>query len=284
MGQLRHGLSFDVECHYQIVWKDCLDAKKVPTVEVERNTDFLLDLLDQKLTKATFFTLGNVAKRYPGLVRRIVAEGHEIGVHGYDHHYINRMSRPSFEEEVRRAVGILEEVGGARVRGHRAPAFSIGKGNLWALDVLREQGLDYDSSIFPIKGRRYGVPDAPMTIHRLENGLFEVPLTALTIGQRRVPAAGGGYFRLFPAGYTRWAVERCASEGRPAITYFHPHEFELTRARVGLEGWKTSIRGGLRMLRVNTMQSLGRGRSMRRKLSRLLDGHQFSPICDLLPS
>lgn len=284
MDELRHGLSFDVECHYQIVWKDCLQLARAPTIEVERNTDYLLGLLDEHHTRATFFTLGNVAERYPGLVRRIVDQGHELGVHGHDHHYIHRMTPRAFREEIGRAVGALESVSGAKVLGHRAPAFSIGAGNMWALDVLRDAGLSYDSSIFPIQGRRYGVRDAPKTIHKLDNGLFEVPLTALEVGSKRLPAAGGGYFRLFPFRYTHWALSRCAKEGRPAITYFHPHEFEMTRAKVGAEGWKTDLAGALRMSRINALQSLGRGRPMRRKLALMLARHRFSPIGELLPT
>lgn len=193
------------------------------------------------------------------------------------------MTPRAFREEIARAVGALESVSGVKVLGHRAPAFSIGDQNMWALDVLREAGLSYDSSIFPIQGRRYGVPGAPRTIYRLDNGLWEVPLTAVDAGSKPLPAAGGGYFRLFPFRYTRWALGRCESEGRPAITYFHPHEFEMSRAKVGLAGWRTSLSGGLRMLKVNTVQSIGRGRSMRRKLARMLDGHRFGPIGELIP-
>ncbi len=282
--QGRHGLSFDVECHYQIVWKDCLGLTRAPTVEVERNTDYLLGLLSDKGVKATFFTLGNVAERYPALVRRVVAQGHELGVHGHDHHYIHQMTPRAFREELRRALGALEQTAGVKIEGHRAPAFSIGAQNRWALDVLRDEGLRYDSSIFPIKGRRYGVPDAPRAIHRLDNGLFEVPLTAIPVGARRVPAVGGGYFRLFPLAFTRWALGQCARQGVPAITYFHPHEFELTRARVGLDGWMASPRGAAKMLRINTMQNVGRGRSMRARLEATLDEHRFGPIRELLPA
>lgn len=282
-GPLRHALSFDVECHYQIVAKDYLGYHMEPTEEVLRNTAWLLDLLGDHGVRATFFTLGNVARRYPRLIRRMVEEGHELGVHGDQHLYIHDLTPSSFAQELRTAIDALEQAGGARVRGHRAPAFSIGAENLWALDVLRELGLDYDSSIFPFAGRRYGMADAPRTPWRLDNGLYEIPLTVIDAGGRTLPAAGGGYFRMFPYAYTRWALNQCQAEGRPAITYFHPHEFELSRPHVPARGWRQNPKGAAKLLRMNGMQSIGRGRAMREKLERALREYAFCPMIELLP-
>jgi polysaccharide deacetylase family protein (PEP-CTERM system associated) len=283
-GPVRHALSFDVECYHQIVAKDYLGYQMEPTEEVLENTSWLLDLLGDHGARATFFTLGNVARRYPRLIRRMVEEGHELGVHGDQHLYIHDLTPGSFRQELRTAIDALEQAGGVKVRGHRAPAFSIGAENMWALDVLRDLGLDYDSSIFPFEGRRYGIPNAPRTLWRLDNGLYEIPLTIVDAAGRTLPAAGGGYFRMFPYAYTRWALDQCQAEGRPAITYFHPHEFELTRPSVPARGWRQNPRGALKLLRMNNMQAIGRGKPMREKLERALRDYAFGPMLDLLPA
>ncbi len=281
---IQHGLSFDVECHYQIIAKDYLRYHQPPTIEVERNTAWLLDLLGDLGVRATFFTLGNVARAYPRLIKRMVDEGHELGVHGDEHLYIHDLTPRSFHQELRTAIDSLEQAGGARVRGHRAPAFSIGAENMWAMDVLQELGLEYDSSIFPFQGSRYGVPDAPRVGYRLDNGLYEFPLTVVDGAGRTLPAVGGGYFRLFPYAYTRWAIGRCEKEGRPAITYFHPHEFEPSTPHIPRRGWRSNPRGALKLIRFHAVQRMGRGHGMRRKLEKSLKDFAFCPIGDLLPT
>lgn len=282
--RIRHALSFDVECHYQIVAKDYLGQRLEPTVEVERNTAWLLDLLGDAGARATFFTLGNVARRYPRLVRRVVEEGHELGVHGDEHLYLYDLTPGGLRRELRTAMDALEQAGGVKVEGHRAPAFSIGAENLWALEVLGELGLRYDSSIFPFAGRRYGIAGASKTVWRLESGLYEIPLTVVEAGGRVWPAAGGGYFRMFPFGYTRWALDRCEAEGRAAVTYFHPHEFELSRPRVPEGGWRRSPLGAARLWKMNAGQAVGRGVWMREKLERALREYRFGPMRSLLPT
>lgn len=279
---IRHGLSFDVECYYQIVWKDFLGVRITPTREVERNTDYLLELLADVGARATFFVLGNVALQFPALVCRIAAQGHELGVHGHEHRYIYQLSPEEFRRDLAVAVDAIQQAASVKVQGHRAAAFSVSRDTLWALDVLRDAGLRYDSSIFPVVARRYGIPDSPVTPYRLENGLYEFPLTVVEARGRRLPALGGGYFRVFPYAYTRWALGRLASANRAAVTYFHPHEFELSRPSVGLAGWRSNPAGALRLARFNATQAVGRGRSMRAKLRQLLQEYDFAPLADLL--
>jgi polysaccharide deacetylase family protein (PEP-CTERM system associated) len=275
---LRHGLSFDIECYYQIVAKDFLGRRLAPTAEAERNTEWILEALARAGVKGTFFTLGNMARAFPDLVRRIAAEGHELALHGDEHHYITRMTPGQFKAEIARGMKAIEDASGVRVKGHRAPAFSIVKETIWALDVLRELGFAYDSSIFPIKGRRYGIPDAPRRAWRLVNGLVEVPMTAIDIRGRARPAAGGGYVRHFPYAFTHRAMARCAAEGRPAITYFHPHEFQAGIPRISFMEAPLSPTMRLRLLKNALSQGHGRGPGMRRKFERLLAEFAFEPI------
>lgn len=275
---VRHGLSFDIECYYQIVAKDFLGQKLAPTEEVQRNTEYILEALSHASAKGTFFVLGNIARTFPALVRRIAAEGHELALHGDEHHYITRMTPGEFKAEIARGLHAIENAVGARVTGHRAPAFSIVKETLWGLDTLCELGFAYDSSIFPIKGRRYGIPDAPRSSWRLANGLVEVPMTALDLRGRVVPAAGGGYVRHFPFRLTERAMRQCEREGRPAVTYFHPHEFQRGYPKIRFMDAPLPVSMRLRLIKNALSQGHGRGPGMRRKLERLLASFQFEPL------
>ena len=275
---IRHGLSFDIECYYQIVAKDFLGRHLAPTEEALRNTEWILDALAHAGTKGTFFTLGNMARAFPDLVRRIAAEGHELALHGDEHHYITRMTPGEFKAEIARGMKAIEDAAGVRVRGHRAPAFSIVKETLWALDVLRELGFAYDSSIFPIMGRRYGIPDSPRSPWRFENGLVEVPLTAIDVRGKAAPAAGGGYVRHFPYSFTERAMRTCEAEGRPAITYFHPHEFQRGYPKIRFMDAPLSASTRLRLIKNALSQGHGRGPGMRRKFERLLATFRFEPL------
>ncbi len=279
-----HGLSIDVECYYQIVWKDYLGKTREPTAEVERNTEWLLDCMRDAGVRGTYYMLGNVARAYPRLLRRIADEGHELGVHGDEHLYIYDLAPRTFHRELRVAIDAIEQASGQKVEGHRATAFSIVRETAWALDVIAELGLRYDSSIFPMQGRRYGIPDAPLGIHRLDNGLWEVPMTVVEAAGRRLPAGGGGYFRTFPYAYTAWALQKLEDAGRPAVTYFHPHEFELSCPRVGAATALRHPRAAVRLAKFNAAQSVGRGKRMRRRFARMLRDHAFVPVRDLLPA
>lgn len=202
---------------------------------VERNTRHLLAFFHEHRVRGTFFILGWVAERYPALVRDIAAAGHEIASHGFHHQLVYTMTVDQFREDVRRAKATIENAGGCVVRGYRAPSFSIVESSLWALDVLIEEGHTYDASVFPIYHDRYGIPDAPRRAHAIRRpaGLItEVPASTVRLGGTNVPIAGGGYFRLFPYAFTRWAVGRVNGEGEPVTFYIHPWEIDPEQPRL----------------------------------------------------
>jgi polysaccharide deacetylase family protein (PEP-CTERM system associated) len=197
----------------------------------------LLDLLSAAGARATFFVLGYVAERHPGLVREIAAAGHEVGTHGYSHTLVYRQTPAVFRDELARSLRAIEDATGKRVAGHRAPFFSITRQCLWALDVLRELGLRYDSSIFPVRNYRYGIEDAPRWPYPLANGgapLQEFPLSTWRVLGTNVPVAGGAYFRIFPYWLTRWALRAINRQGHAAVFYLHPWELDPGHPRIPL--------------------------------------------------
>jgi len=207
---------------------------------VVANTRRLLDLFERAQLRATFFVLGWVADREPALVRAIVAAGHELASHGYAHQLIYEQEPGVFREDVRRAKSLLEQISGVSIRGYRAPSFSVTPRSRWALDVLLEEGYTYDASIFPIHHDRYGMPGAPRHpyIERTATGeIVEAPATTVAVGPLTVPAAGGGYFRIFPYAFTRWAIRHVnEQERRPAIVYLHPWEVDPAQPRLRAAG------------------------------------------------
>ena len=233
---LTNALTIDVEDYFQVsafapyIRRDEWDAREC---RIERNVGRVLELLAQRDVKATFFTLGWVAERYPQLVRAIVAGGHELASHGYGHERASDLSREAFTQDVTRAKKLLEDLGGAPVLGYRAPSFSIGSGNLWAFDVLAATGHRYSSSVYPIKHDHYGMPDSPRFAYRLGNGLLEVPVTTLRVMNRNLPSSGGGYFRLLPYALSRWMLRKVNREdGESAVFYFHPWEIDPGQPRI----------------------------------------------------
>jgi polysaccharide deacetylase family protein (PEP-CTERM system associated) len=243
---LTNALSVDVEDYFQVsALAPVIDRASWPQREcrVVRNVERLLDLFAGSEARATFFTLGWVAERYPDLVRRIVKEGHELASHGYDHLRASEQSRPEFEQDVRRAKGLLEDLGGGRVQGYRAPSFSIGDRNAWAFDVLLEAGYRYSSSVYPIRHDHYGSPHAPRFAYAARPGLLEIPLTTTRMFGRNLPAGGGGYFRLAPYRLSRWALRRVnAIDRQPAIFYMHPWEIDPQQPRLPGTSMKTRFR------------------------------------------
>jgi polysaccharide deacetylase family protein (PEP-CTERM system associated) len=210
---------------------------------VERNVDVILSLLDETEARATFFTLGWIAERFPEMIRRIVDAGHEVASHGYGHERASAQTRESFLADIRLARMVLEDVAGQAVVGYRAPSFSIGKSNPWAHDCIAEAGYAYSSSVYPIKHDHYGMPDAPRFPYRLDCGLVEVPVSTVRLMGRNWPAGGGGFFRLLPYAVSRWQIERVNREdGRPAIFYFHPWEVDPEQPRVLEASAKTRFR------------------------------------------
>lgn len=243
-------VSFDVEDWFQVenfAGAIAEDSWGRYPLRVEQNVERVLGILEGAGCRGTFFVLGWVAERLPGLVKRIAGAGHEVASHGWSHAPVWRLTREEFRGEVARSRGLLEDLTGERVMGYRAPTFSVTAKTLWALDVLVEEGYVYDSSIFPVWHDVYGIPGATVAIHRREQGLWEIPLSVLEIGKMRLPVAGGGYFRLYPPVVTRKAIERMNRAGRAAVVYLHPWEFDpeqpvpggvgrvkLWRHRVGL--------------------------------------------------
>ena len=244
--RLTNALTIDVEDYFQVsafapyIRRDGWDAREC---RVERNVDRILALLAERDVKATFFTLGWVAERYPQLVKRIVQSGHELASHGYGHERASDLDRAAFTEDVTRAKALLEDLGGRPVLGYRAPSFSIGHGNLWAFDVLARAGYRYSSSIYPIAHDHYGMPDSPRFAYRLANGLLEVPVTTLRVGGRNLPSSGGGYFRLLPYAVSRWMIGRVnRADQEAAVFYFHPWEIDAGQPRIAGIGAKTRFR------------------------------------------
>ncbi len=216
---------------------------------IEANVERILALLATADTKATFFTLGWIAERYPALVRQIVAAGHELASHGCDHERASELSPAAFTQDIGRAKALLEDIGGARVQGYRAPSFSIGAGNLWAFDALARAGYRYSSSLYPVRHDHYGMPEAPRFAHR-RGELLEIPPTTLRLAGRNLPASGGGYFRLLPYALSRWMLAQVNRvEGEAAVFYFHPWELDPTQPRIAGIGRKTQFRHYLNLHR-----------------------------------
>ncbi|MGC6331213.1 XrtA system polysaccharide deacetylase [Rhizorhabdus sp. FW153] len=232
-----NGLSVDIEDWFQVgAFEKCIrreDWDNLPS-RVERNSDAVIDLFGRAGAKATFFTLGWVAERCPGLIRRIVAAGHEVASHGWDHVRVFTMTPAQFREDLRRTRGVLEDLGGCRVVGYRAPSFSIDARTPWAHEILAEEGYAYSSSVAPVVHDHYGWPEAPRFAFRPMAGadLIELPVTTARFGGRTVAAGGGGFFRLFPYAFSRWAIRQVNAEGRPGIFYFHPWEIDPGQPRV----------------------------------------------------
>jgi len=210
---------------------------------VERNVNRILELLDSYQTKATFFTLGWIAERYPHLVRLIVAQGHELASHGYGHERASDQLEAVFYADIHLAKVLLEDISGGEVLGYRAPSFSIGANNLWAFDCLVRAGYRYSSSIYPIKHDHYGMPDSPRFVYQARPGLIEIPITTLRLFKRNLPSSGGGYFRLLPYALSRWMLSRVnAVDHESGVFYFHPWEIDTAQPRVAGISHKTRFR------------------------------------------
>lgn len=202
---------------------------------VERNTRRLLEVLAKLNVRGTFFVLGWVAERFPGLVREIAAGGHELGCHSYWHRLIYKLDPAEFREDTRRAKDVIEQISGEPVRGYRAPTYSVVDGSLWALEILSELGFSYDSSIFPIHHDRYGIPDAPRAPFRFQTpsgSMTEFPITTFRLAGHNLPVGGGGYLRLLPQIYTRLGLQRVQREGLPSVIYIHPWEIDPDQPRL----------------------------------------------------
>jgi polysaccharide deacetylase family protein (PEP-CTERM system associated) len=245
---IRNAMTIDVEDYFQVsAFAPYIDRASWPEREcrVEANIERILAVLAAGGVHATFFTVGWIAERYPEMVKRIVAGGHELASHGYGHLRASDQSRAEFDDDIIRSKKLLEDIGGQAVIGYRAPSFSIGHGNLWALDALKEAGYRYSSSIYPIAHDHYGMPDAPRFAFYPNgpDGLLEIPITTVRLMQKNLPAGGGGYFRLLPYSLSRWMMNKVnRDDGQPAIFYFHPWEIDPGQPRPDGVGAKSRFR------------------------------------------
>jgi polysaccharide deacetylase family protein (PEP-CTERM system associated) len=268
----RNVLTVDVEDWQQ----STLDTDLPLSDRVVSNTRRLLDIFDRAAVRATFFVLGLVAERFPLLVREIAARGHEIASHGTSHLSVSSLGPEGFRKDLRRSIESIEAASGRKVVGYRAPDFSISESAFWALEIMAEEGLLYDSSLFPFRGPRYGVPNAfrdPFVIQcRSTRTLLEFPLATVELMSRRFPIAGGGYFRLFPYAVTRAALRWMNQKGTVATFYVHPYEIDVDEFRAVAR----PVPLGLRI-----SQGIGR-RSVGARLSRLLADFSWVPARELL--
>jgi polysaccharide deacetylase family protein (PEP-CTERM system associated) len=244
---IRNAMTVDVEDYFQVqAFAHCVDRGQwdaIPT-RVEANVDQILQQFAAAGVAATFFTLGWIAERHPVMIRRIVAAGHELASHGYDHTRADSQEPAAFRDDVRRTRLMLEDIGGVAIRGYRAPTFSINARNQWAFTVLQEEGYEYSSSVNPIRHDLYGMPDAPRTpFQPLGGTLWEIPMTTVRAGGHNWPCSGGGYFRLLPYAVYRGGLARVNQrEKQPGIFYFHPWEVDPTQPRIDDCGWKSRFR------------------------------------------
>lgn len=245
---MQNALSVDVEDWFQVgAFESVIDRAQWNSLEcrVERNTDAVLALFDEACIKGTFFTLGWVAERYPALIRRIVDAGHEIASHGYSHDRIFTFAPEQFAADLLRSRKLIEDAAGVAVTGYRAPSFSIDKRTPWAHRILAEQGYSYSSSVAPVEHDHYGWPEAPRFAFKPVAGsdFLEIPVTTAQLGHKRLAAGGGGFFRLLPYAFSRWAIRQVnEKEGRPAIIYFHPWEIDPGQPRVANAPLKSKLR------------------------------------------
>jgi len=246
MPEIANALTVDVEDYFQV---SALaphiaraDWERI-ACRVERNVDTILSLFAEADARATFFTLGWIAERYPGLVKKIVAQGHELASHGYGHQRIHEQTPAEFTQDIGRAKALLEDLSGTEVKGYRAPSFSIGPRTLWAFERIAQAGYRYSSSVYPVRHDLYGMPDAPRFAYRPRADLLEIPVTTAAVLHRNLPAGGGGYFRLLPYVVSRALIRRVNGvDRRSAVFYFHPWEIDPAQPRVPGTSVRTRFR------------------------------------------
>ncbi len=251
-----NAMSVDVEDYFQVsAFENSIDRVNWDLLEcrIESNCSRILELFDIYQIKSTFFVLGWVAERYPLLISEIVDAGHELASHGYGHQRATTQTKAEFRQDIRRAKSILEDISGQAIKGYRAPSYSIGQNNLWALDELVEAGYQYSSSIYPVQHDLYGIPNAPRFPFLCSNGLLEIPITTVRIGNRNLPFGGGGFFRLYPYTLSRWGISRVNhKDHQPSVFYFHPWEIDPEQPRVEGIPFKSRFRHYLNLHRTES--------------------------------
>ena len=270
-----NALSVDLEEYFQVSnLARTIDRARWDTLpsRVADSTRRLLDLFDRTRSRATFFVLGWVAERHGELVREIARRGHEVACHGYAHDLVYDLGPQRFREDLRRARAAIEDAAGLAVEGYRAPSYSITRASLWALPILVEEGFSFDSSIFPIRHPRYGIPDfarEPVTLDLGGARLREFPLTTLRLGPVNFPLAGGAYLRFLPGALFRLGFRRLEARGTPTVLYLHPWEIDPDQPRQDV-GWRVRINHYFNLHRVEE------------RLRRLLEAHRFAPLGEVL--
>ena len=268
---MKNILTIDLEDWYQgIELMPCQWSRYEDRLEWSARS--LLQILDEKNTKATFFVLGYVAEKFPGLVRDIAELGHEIGTHGYGHEFVYTLTQDQFASDLERSIDCLEQATSAPIKVYRAPYFSITAQSIWAMEILAENGIEYDSSVFPIRNYRYGIPGAPRYLHgvRTRSGsLLEIPISTTKAFNGSLSFTGGFYLRFFPYPLIKRAIQAINNEGQPAVVYLHPWELDPAHPRLSLP------------LRVK-LTHYHNLTSTEKKLRALLDHFQFAPVMDVV--
>ena len=275
---IRNALTVDVEDYFQVsAFAKNIDQNDWDShpLRVEKNTYRLMDMFDEAQVKATFFVLGWVAERNRGLIEEIAKRGHEVASHGYSHQLIYNQTPEVFREETIRSKALLEDIVQVPVRGYRAASYSITKNSLWALDILAETGFEYDSSIFPVRHDRYGIPDAEDVPHVIKtpkgHSLVEFPLSTAKIFNYKLPVAGGGYFRLYPYALTKAGLGQINRRNIPFIIYLHPWEIDADQPRLEAS-WFSQFRHYNNLDRCEL------------RLQKLLRDFQFGTVIEVLDS
>lgn len=269
--QITNALTIDFEDWYQGLEIPCSEWSGFED-RIGFAGDKLLRILEDADAKATFFMLGYVAEKHPDIVKRIEAEGHEIGTHGYSHTLIYTQTAEMFRSELSRAINFLEDLTGKKVIGHRAPFFSITKDSLWALDILGELGIRYDSSIFPILNYRYGIADAPRFPYKISRGKFEFmefPISTIKLPGITLPISGGAYFRIYPYQVTKQAIRKVNRSGEPVTFYLHPWELDPEHPRIDVP----------RRIALTHYFNLG---ATEKRLRKLLEDFKMAPMGEVL--
>lgn len=268
-----NALTVDVEDFFHVsAFESVIEPSQWDQLDtrVDGNTKRILDLFERHDAKATFFILGWVAERLPELVKEITNRGHEIACHGYAHRRIYTQSQQEFSDDITKAKSILEDITGNAIKGYRAPSFSITDKSEWAFAALKEAGFSYSSSTVPINHDLYGTPDWPDSPHLRPEGIFEIPMPTLKLMNKRVPIAGGGYFRLLPEFWSRWAIQKYLSTSdTPYCFYFHPWEIDPEQPRFEKAPLKSRFRHYTNLDK------------MEPRLSRLLQRYQWGTMSDV---
>jgi polysaccharide deacetylase family protein (PEP-CTERM system associated) len=269
--RITNALTIDFEDWYQGLEIPYSDWEKFED-RIEMVGDKLLQIFEEANTKATFFILGYVAEKHPEIVKKIKSAGHEIGTHGFSHTLIYKQEPEVFRQEMKRAIEFLEDLTGDIILGHRAPFFSITKDSLWALDILGELGIKYDSSIFPVLNYRYGIagaPRFPYKIKREKYEFMEFPVSTLKLPGVTLPISGGAYFRIYPYQLTKQALRAVNRSGNPITFYLHPWELDPEHPRIDVP----------RRIALTHYFNLG---ATERRLRKLLRDFKFAPMKEVL--